>query len=149
MVHVVNKGKNGEREVVNLLQPLVTQVYEQLHMTPPDLLRNQMQSAVGGYDIVGLDWLALEVKRQETLCVNQWWNQVTKACRPGQEPVVIFRQNRCKWRVLMNVWVHTGGKGHEKVRAEVSYEDFVFWFKKRAAYEAVKQSESTGTAEQC
>lgn len=141
MIHVVNKGKEGEREVVKLLQPIVDRVYTSLGMEAPSLLRNQMQSAVGGYDIVGLDWLALEVKRQETLTLNQWWNQVLASARPTQEPVVIFRQNRKKWRVLMYVWVHTGGTGHQKVRAEVSIDDWLAWVEERMTYEAKKAGE--------
>lgn len=145
MVHALNKGKNGEREVVNMLQPYVNKIYSGLGMEPPDLLRNQMQSAVGGYDIVGLPWLALEVKRQETLCLNAWWAQVTKATKPGQTPVVIFRQNRQKWQVLMPAWVHTGGLGHMEVRAQCSLEEFIGWFEQRLLYEAKKESESLQT----
>lgn len=145
MVHVLNKGKNGEREVVKLLQPIVDRVYSSLGMEVPNLLRNQMQSAVGGYDIVGLDWLALEVKRQETLNLNAWWKQVNKAAREGQEPVVIFRQNHKKWRVLMYVWLHTGGTGHTKVRAEVAIDDWLAWLEARMLYEAKKQGECVDT----
>lgn len=145
MVHVVNKGKNGEREVVNLLQPYVSRVYEGLGMEAPDLLRNQMQTAVGGYDIVGLPWLALEVKRQEQLSLNAWWAQVTKAAKPEQVPVVIFRQNRQKWQVLMPAWLHTGGQGHMQIRAQCTLEDFLGWFEQRVLYEAKKESESLQT----
>lgn len=142
-IHVLNKGKAGEREVVKLLQPVVDEVYGRLLMDAPQLHRNQNQSALGGYDIDGLPWIALEVKRQEQLSINAWWKQVNKAARPGQEPIVIFRQNRKKWRILMNVWLHTGGTGHTKVRAEVSLDDFMMWFKERLQYEALKASEST------
>jgi len=144
-IHVVNKGKNGEREVVNLLQPYVDKIYKGLGLESPDLLRNQMQSAVGGYDIVGLPWLALEVKRQEQLQLNAWWKQVTAACAAHQVPVVIFRQNRQKWQVLMPAWVHTGGQGHMEVRALLSLDEFLSWFEHRVLYEAKKQSESLQT----
>ncbi|QDP52342.1 MAG: putative protein D14 [Prokaryotic dsDNA virus sp.] len=143
MVHVVNKGKAGEREVVKLLQPIVNEVYESLRMQPPDLLRNQMQTAVGGYDICGLPWIALEVKRQEQLSLNAWWKQVTTACCNGEVPIVIFRQNRKKWRILMPAWLHTGGKGHQQCRAEVDLDTFLTWFRERCKYEAIKESEST------
>lgn len=145
MVHAVNKGKGGEREVVNMLQPYVNKIYSTLGMEPPDLLRNQMQSAVGGYDIVGLPWLALEVKRQEQLSLNAWWQQVQAATKPGQVPVVIYRQNRQKWQVLMPAWLHTGGPGHMEIRAQCSIEDFLTWFEQRLLYEAKKESESLQT----
>lgn len=142
-IHVLNKGKTGEREVVKLIQPWVDEVYGHLMMDAPQLHRNQNQSALGGYDIDGLPWIALEVKRQETLNLNAWWKQVNKAARADQEPIVIFRQNRKKWRILMYVWLHTGGTGHKRVRAEVTLEDFMQWFKERLQYEALKESEST------
>ncbi len=142
-IHVVNKGKQGERESIKFLQPTVDQVYAHLGLDAPQLFRNQNQSALGGYDIDGLPWLALEIKRQEQLSINAWWKQVNKACAEGQVPVVMFRQNRKKWRFLTNVWLHTGGRGHIMVRAELSPEDFLEWFKDRVQYEALKASEST------
>lgn len=145
-IHVVNKGKNGEREVVNLLQPHVNRIYQGIGLPAPDLLRNQMQSAVGGYDIVGLPWLALEVKRQEQLQLNTWWKQVTAAATSNQVPVVIYRQNRQKWQVLMPAWLHTGGQGHMEIRAQCTLEHFLGWFEQRLLYEAKKESESLQTA---
>lgn len=143
MVHVLNKGKAAEREAVKYLQPLVNEVYQSLDMDPPELLRNQLQSAVGGYDIIGLDWLALEIKRQETLQINKWWEQVNRAAAPDQVPVVMFRQNRQKWRFILNTWIHTGGSGHMKVRCEINEVDFKEWFKKTLMYYAKLESEST------
>lgn len=143
MVHVVNKGKAGEREAIKFLQPTIDQVYAQLGQQAPELFRNQNQSALGGYDIDGLPWLALEIKRQEQLNLNKWWEQVNKACGEGQTPIVMFRQNRKQWRFLMDVWLHTGGTGHMKVRAEVTKEDFLKWFREKCLYEAIKASEST------
>lgn len=142
-INVVTKGKAGEREAVKLIQPWVNEVYASLDMQAPDLLRNQMQTAVGGYDIVGLNWLALEVKRQEQLSLNAWWNQVTKACKDGQVPVVMFRQNRKKWRFLITSWLHTGGQGHMECRCEVDSDTFERWFKARCRYEAIKEAEAS------
>lgn len=141
-INVVNKGKEGEREVVKLLQPMVNEVYASIGQEPPQMLRNQMQSAVGGFDLEGLNWLAVEVKRRETLEFNSWWNQVLKAAGTTREPIVIFRQNRCKWRVLMWTYVWTGGQNHIKIRAEVSYDDFCEWFKQRCRYHALRDSEA-------
>lgn len=143
-INVVTKGKAGEREVVKLLQPMVDEVYKALDLEPLQVLRNQMQSAVGGFDLEGLPWLAVEVKRRETLDLNSWWNQVLKAAAgESREPVVIFRQNRCKWRVLMWTYVWTGGQNFHKVRAEVSYEDFCVWFKARCKFHALQTNEAT------
>lgn len=143
MVHVVNKGKEGEREAIKFLQPTINEAYAHFGMEPPQLLRNQMQSAVGGYDIVGLDWIALEIKRCEQLSINAWWKQVTTAAQDGQVPVIMFRQNRKKWRFIMPLWAHTGGTGHEPYRAEISPEAFLDWLSKRLQYEIKKESENT------
>lgn len=143
MVHVVNKGKAGEREAIKFIQPTIDKVYEMMGVDAVQLYRNQNQSALGGYDIDGLPWIALEIKRQETLNLNAWWAQVNKAAREGQVPVVMFRQNRKQWRFLIPAWLHTGGKGHMEVRAEITKEAFLEWFEERLIYEIKKESEST------
>lgn len=73
-----NKGQRGEREVIKLLQPTVSKVYMEAGFPSLELTRNLSQSQNGGFDIAGLDWLALEVKYQETENVKGWWEQ---ACR--------------------------------------------------------------------
>lgn len=137
-LHALNKGKEGERQAIKFLQPTVNLVYEKLSQQAPQLYRNQNQSALGGYDIDGLDWLALEIKRQEDLNINAWWKQVNKACKEGQTPVLMFRQNRKAWRFITNVWLHTGGAGHIKVRAELNKDDFLQWFHDKCTYEALR-----------
>ena len=108
MIHVVNKGKTGEREVVDML---ATEIYYLMHQHQYDdatkaalhgiVQRNQNQSAVGGGDINILG-LSVEVKRCETLAVEQWWRQCeTSAMRNGDVPVLIYRQNRKAWQVVM------------------------------------------------
>lgn len=96
----LNKGKSGEREAIKLIQPLVDEIYNEHGLEPPRLQRNTLQSDNGGYDIVGLPWLALEVKRQETLAIPQWWRQTIKQSKPWQLPVLMFRQNNKKWRFI-------------------------------------------------
>lgn len=140
-IHVVNKGKQGERDAIKFLQPIVDRVYSELQQVAPQLFRNQNQSALGGYDIDGLPWLALEIKRQEQLNLNAWWNQVLKACGHSQTPVVMFRQNRKQWRFLTWGYLHTGGSGHMRARVELTKEDFLQWFYNKCQYEAVKACE--------
>ena len=76
-----SKGQRGEREIVALLQAVVNEVYTAYNrkvistteselvqyrtLEVPLLQRNTIQSDRGGYDIVGLDWLAPEVKVPE------------------------------------------------------------------------------------
>ena len=113
-----NKGKNGEREVVNLLKEellalIMSGRYEPdvCQMLRDVAQRNQNQSAVGGGDI-NLFGLSIEVKRQETLNVEAWWKQcVTSAIRNGDKPVLIYRQNGTRsWHVVTDgfLWLPDG-----------------------------------------
>lgn len=128
------KGKRAEREVVKLLQPVVNKVYEKVGKEPPQLERNLMQSHKGGHDIVGLEWLALEVKHHETLNVLVWWEQTKKQAGQTRLPVLIYKQNRVKWRVLMFGYLPAG---EERVRCpcDVSLEAFLVFFEKRLTSE--------------
>ena len=94
-----NKGQRGEREVVKLLQPVVNKVYKNFDLEPPEMKRNLMQSREGGYDLVGLDWLALEVKFQENEQINSWWQQTLRQTSASQIPVLFYRRARQPWRV--------------------------------------------------
>lgn len=127
-----DKGQRGEREVYHILQPIVNEVYAEHGEVPPLLQRNQNQSRSGGYDIVGLDWLALEVKRQETLEINAWWKQTLRQCRDDQEPVLMYRQNNKKWLVIMLVDVHPE---HLTCRATLELENFLKYFRIRVMEE--------------
>lgn len=130
-----NKGQRGEREVIKLLQPVVIDTYARAGLTPPELERNLVQSHKGGHDIVGLEWIALEVKFQETLQIELWWDQTKlQAERASKKhieqvlPVLFYRKSRSKWNVRM-----FGGlrAGNQMVRCpvEISVEAFLAWFR--------------------
>lgn len=98
-----NKGQRGEREAAALLMGWAKEVVDYLRaggreVKDVELVRNLMQTRAGGYDIEGLDWMALEVKRQETLNVSGWWKQTLDQAREGQVPVLMWRQNGGKWQ---------------------------------------------------
>ena len=100
-----DKGGRGEREIIALLQPIVDRVYRVAGKLPPKLQRNSMQAnGLGGCDVVGLDWLALEVKRCETLLLDQWWQQTISQAKQGAMPVLCYRQSKQPWRVRTYVW---------------------------------------------
>lgn len=138
IMNIRAKGQDGEREVANMLNQVVNDVRIKLGLTPLDkndglFQRNQNQSAVGGHDLSNNLDLAIEVKRQEALSINSWWSQCVKSAeRSNGIPVLIFRQNRQKWRVIMNGWIScrpTHYVGHENtVRIEITLEDFLTWF---------------------
>ena len=114
------KGHDGEREIVKLLQPIV-----ELVLGEKKLQRNLQQTRQGGHDICGLEHLAIEVKRCETLEIEKWWKQTLRqAAMLGGDaiPVLLFRQNRGKWRVMMY-----GRIGLMTCRVEIDMLTFGLW----------------------
>lgn len=135
MVHIVNKGKEGEREVANILRTVIEKVIETENYDDETVStlrglvqRNQNQSAEGGGDINFMG-ISFEVKRQETLSVNQWWKQcTTSAARNGDVPILMYRQNRKPWNVVMMVSMYVTPTLHLATRAEVDLPAFESWF---------------------
>jgi len=125
-----NKGQRGEREVIAYLQPVVTRTYEAAGLKAPVLQRNSLQAHLGGSDIHGLGWLALEVKYHETEKINQWWEQTVKQAEETQEPVLMWRSANKKWKVM--IYVTMLG---ELVRAQIDLESFLSYFEKRVRME--------------
>lgn len=135
--HAKNKGANGEREVIGLLQPIIDSVFGldleadevnglgRFELGVPELRRNLEQVRSGGHDVEGIPWLAIEVKRQEQLGINNWWEQTIRQAGEKALPVLIFKQNRKKWRVMM----YGSIEGLLKARVEISLEDFKEWFR--------------------
>lgn len=110
-LNVRAKGQSGEREVADMLNLLCYGVGKVMG-APADVLghymmtfqRNQNQSAVGGSDLSNNLGLSIEVKRQETLCVPMWWRQCVEAAdRNNDIPILIYRQNRKAWHVVMHM----------------------------------------------
>jgi hypothetical protein len=129
-----NKGKAGEREVIQMLQPVVTQVYELFDLEPPRLQRNSLQSDGGGSDIHGLDWMALEVKFCATPAVEQWWAQTTRQAGRNRVPILFYRTNNQRWRVVMFGMLGTPSVSHT-CRVTVEVADFVKWFRQKLTEE--------------
>lgn len=87
------KGQVGEREICKILGDALS----------ISLDRNLEQTRDGGCDIVLYHW-AIEVKRQEKLQVDKWWEQAcVQAEDSHRHPVLIFRKSRNPWRVIMPV----------------------------------------------
>jgi Holliday junction resolvase len=138
MVNPQVKGKTAEREVVDLLTGNVILVMRELGFSAEaitkaasSIQRNQNQSAVGGSDLTNVFGLSIEVKRQEQLSINTWWKQtVDAAVRNNEHPVLIFRQNHKKWRVMTYCAFRLPGEGAQcYYRAEMEYIDFQSWFR--------------------
>lgn len=139
-----NKGKRAEREIVAALQPVVNRVFFEYNteaadrgvsrLETPILQRNTLQSDRGGYDIVGLDWIAPEVKRCEVLNLKAWWRQAKAQAKSGQTPVLFYRQNGSKWRVRM-MGILQAGSRRVHTQVEVSLEAFLSYFEERLKQE--------------
>lgn len=87
------KGRRGEREFLNKLGALIGR---------DDLYRNLDQWFRGGCDCVSLENWAIEIKRQETLALGQWWQQATgQAEAVDRRPALAYRQSRKPWRVMV------------------------------------------------
>lgn len=141
-INVRTKGQTGEREICKFFNDIYKEVYEALNIPFPEkdiAQRNQNQSAVGGCDITNTCFYAVEVKRQEQLSINTWWKQcVVSAVELNKFPVLMYRQNQKKWKVVlyMNpILLFEAEKHHhgeEPPRAEISIEDFRTLFKAHA-----------------
>lgn len=138
MINVRTKGQEGERDICKFFNEIYKEVYDELAMVFPEkdiAQRNQNQSAVGGCDIDHTCHYAVEVKRQEQLSINTWWKQCEKsAWECGKYPILIFKQNRKPWRVILyvNQIRLYGSEPVQAIRAEISMDDFRNLFKKHA-----------------
>ena len=129
-LHAQKKGKTAEREVINrIIQPIVDTVCRELSIVDiPVIARNLQQSDSGGFDLIGLPWYAIEVKRCETLQLARWWAQTTRQASKNQVPLLIYRQNRKKWRVQMPCFVPYFGGGGVWIKSDIDLQDFERWF---------------------
>jgi len=132
------KGQRGERDIIKLLQPTVDEVYSSMDLDAPRLQRNTLQSDGGGFDIVGLEWMALEVKRQEKNAVNAWWAQTIEQAGKDKEPVLVYRFNgERSWRVCLRGYLWDG----ERLschRVTIDESDFLAWFRRRLTLELLR-----------
>lgn len=144
----LDKGKRGEREVVAMLQPIVDKVYAEFEgmvdartghvIRGVRLQRNTLQSDAGGFDIVGLEWLALEVKYQETLNVEAWWRQTCGQAKEGQLPVLLYRKSRVEWKAMTMSRVNAGTK-IVRLRTESRGADWLVVFEALLRWELKKR----------
>lgn len=131
------KGKQGEKEVVMLLQQVIDELYLPINCRP--ILRQTEKSS--GFDLTGVHGLAFEVKRRETLQLNQWWLQAkAQALTATQQdtrgakwrPVLIYRQNRQPWRVRTYAMLDlplVSPCQQVEVVSDMDFDQFLVWFK--------------------
>jgi len=121
-----DKGMRAERAIIALLQPCVNRAYVGSRVAPaPTLERNLEQSRAGGCDIIGLPWIAIEVKHQETLQLASWWSQaVSQARKNNAIPCLIFKQNRVSWKAVVELEIAK----NVVVPVTLDLESFLLWF---------------------
>lgn len=129
-----SKGIRGEQLAIQLLQPIIDQVYRAYNVDIPVLQRNTIQADSGGFDVVGLDWLALEVKNTEDIHVVAFWNQATRQAKPHQEPIVLYKQKFRSFVAIMRASFPAGLRFIHGY-ATVDIDTFLVWFRARLTFE--------------
>lgn len=124
------KGARGEREAKQVLIEILAPLYARYQQDPPRIERNLMQNRSGGYDLVGLDWLALEVKRREKVELREWWEQTLRQTQEGQIPLLMWKQNYRPWRFRTRLWaVRTGA-----LTVDLDRENFEMWLRSECSW---------------
>lgn len=111
-----NKGRRAEQIVVNMFKG---------HGFI-NAQRNLSQARDSGYDISGLEPLAIEIKDHKTLSVNTWWEQTTNNAVGNLIPVLIYHiPNTSKW--LVRVPMSAVNQELCNVRTvTMDFEDFIY-----------------------
>lgn len=133
-----NKGSRAERAVIAILQPIVDKVRDARGLSRVKLQRNALQADGGGCDIAGLSWIAIEVKHHEKLQVKQWWEQCVRQAKEDQLPVLIYKQNAVKWKVVMFGYVPINELRKVRCPVIIDLDSFVLWFEHKLIDELSK-----------
>lgn len=148
------KGAGGEYEVIEILQRVVDKVCLALGFAQVRLQRNLEQtrfrnSAEGrglgnGSDVVGLEWMACEVKRveQDTQgAKDAWWTQCKLAAMGGdgktmvREPILFSRKNNRAWEVRLYGVLTASDRQRLRCPVDVSLPNFLVYFEERVKHE--------------
>lgn len=90
------KGARGEREFIS--------AFKEAAGSDIELSRNLEQTRSGGFDIVGLDDWAPEIKRYAEATpalIKGWWEQAVEQSTERKSPVLAYRADRRDWRVVI------------------------------------------------
>ena len=90
MINSREKGKKGEREVAKLLSD---RGYK--------CRRGQQFNGLDGEDVVGLDYMHIEVKRVQNLNLYDAYLQAKRDAKE-KKPLVFHRKNNQRWLVSMD-----------------------------------------------
>ncbi len=141
------KGAAGEREVKIILRSILQPVYLYHNEPLPEFERNLEQSRGGGYDLKGLEWLAIEVKRQEKSNLTAWWEQTLRQAAPGQIPFLIHRANHQPWRARLKVLISIGSTGDLRgLTVDMERPEWTLWLQYEAHHHLVDEGMSRARA---
>lgn len=123
------KGRAGEIEILGTLSNIMVAEYRERGWPIPEggLLRR----GPTGKDIVGLSWLAPEIKRHEQcndFHVEMWWAQAKKNAGLNAMPVLFWRPNFSPWHVRMFGRLDLANGGAVKGTVDITLELFCLWF---------------------
>ena len=82
-----DKGARGEREIRDLLRRAGFRCD-----------RDGTEHGDLRHDCINIHF---EVKRQETISIDEWWRQATRDAG-ARNPVVFFRKNHQRWRAVID-----------------------------------------------
>lgn len=131
----IQKGKRAEREIASKLNAILE---AELGVGAAALKRNLAQSQAGGFDLTGLDWIAIEIKHHKTVAINSWWQQTLRQAVNGREPVLIWKKHGGKWNVRMKGCLPISGEELLPCVVDIDWETFELWFARRARFELQK-----------
>lgn len=140
-----NKGANGEREVVRMLNDVIQKVLSSqawdenvVKTALACIQRNQNQSAVGGADLNGVFGMSVEIKRVENPLIDQWWKQCTsQAERNKEHPVLLYRRNHQPWRCITIGHAPLPGGRLSTMRVQFEQDSFLVWFYQWVYYKMI------------
>ncbi len=107
------KGAKGERELASKLRDYGY-----------DCRRGQQYNGLEGEDVVGLDYIHVEVKRVQALNLDEAMEQSKKDSKENQIPAVFHRKNNKKWKVTMELddWIKLYNEYYSSKRLEETNE---------------------------
>ena len=86
------KGSRGEREVAEIIRK---------HGFEARRTQQYCGNTGDASDVTSNLPYHIEVKHQERLEIDKWWEQATHDAM-GKTPILVFKKNRQKWRVVMD-----------------------------------------------
>ena len=110
------KGKRGELELAHLLQ----------YLGYPAERGVQYSGLKGNADVVGVEGLHIECKRNEQVRDEAFLQQAENDARKGQLPIVMYRRNGERWKatvrldLFMAIWGELTEKQKQSIKDKVT-----------------------------